>query len=349
MQDHDISVLTGDADHNTAGKLPGIQTGIWTAVITLPDQRNAIQVLYMAKEKITRRFFSSVLNEKQPDVIYLNGIFSFRFVLVPLMTADAKKVKIVLCPRGMLQSGALAGKSLKKKIYLRMLSLSGLVKNISWHATNNEEADDIRKIFGSHAKIITAGNIPRRPYEQPAATAKKQGALRLVYISLIATKKNLLQLIELVNRSEGINLDIYGPVKDKDYWQHCLPAIAASQGRVQYKGDLQPQQVQDTFCKYDASVLLTKGENFGHALYESLSVGRPVITSYFTPWNELEKKAAGWNLDIASDDACLQKLASICSMNKHMFADYCKGAHETASVYFAGSSGLDNYRAMFTN
>ncbi len=346
QHDYEISVVTGACDHNTAVTLQGINTANWSSV-NLPGAKTSIAVYYAIKKKVTKHFFSSLLLHNKPDVVYLNGIFSYRFVIIPLLAVNKLKTKVVLCPRGMLQSGALAGKSFKKKIFLKTLKLSGLVKNITWHATNTEEAGDIKKIFGSNANVIVAGNIPKQPFDTIATPDKKAGELRLVYLSLIAAKKNLLQLIELVNKSSNISLDIYGPVKDKIYWQTCKQAIADGKGNIIYKGDLQPAQVQQTFALYDASVLLTKGENFGHALYESLSAGRPLITSFFTPWNNLEENEAGWNLDIGNDETCLVKLQSIAAMSYDTFSSYCNGAHELAKAYYKTSADLSNYNQLF--
>ncbi|MBW7913340.1 MAG: glycosyltransferase, partial [Taibaiella sp.] len=36
---------------------------------------------------------------------------------------------------------------------------------------------------------------------------------------------------------------------------------------------------------------------FGHAIYEALSSGRPVVTSNNTPWNGLESAGAGYNIN----------------------------------------------------
>lgn len=346
--DCEISILTSAYDHNMSEVLKGIETDIWTQV-KLPNAVNTIKIWYANKKKINKETVAGCLAGLQPNVIYLNGMFSYRFVIISLLTIDKSKIKVVLCPRGMLQSGALAGKSFKKKLYLSALKLSGLVKNISWHATNAEEEGDIRKVFGSKVNVIVAANIPKAPVNKVIDSEKAQGQLRLIYLSLIAEKKNLLQLIELVNKSVAdITLDIYGPVKDAAYWKKCEQAIAGSNGKVKYMGDIRPEQVQDTFAKYDASILLTKGENFGHALYESLSAGRPIITSYFTPWNELEQKKAGWNVDIADNAACLNILESICNLDNALFNVYCDGAYEMAKLYYRESSDLSNYYKMFS-
>ena len=111
-------------------------------------------------------------------------------------------------------------------------------------------------------------------------------------------------------------------------------------------GDVLPQQVQKIFEQYDASVLLTKGENFGHALYESMSAGRPVITSYFTPWNKLETKKAGWNLDIADQQICIKKLEAICAMDAELFNSFCGGAYKLATNYYESINAIEKYTKL---
>ena len=118
--------------------------------------------------------------------------------------------------------------------------------------------------------------------------------------------------------------------------------------KIKYGGELLPATVQQIFCGYDASILLSKGENFGHALYESLSSGRPVITSYFTPWNHLEEKKAGWNLDIANNGACIEALNSICSIPADAFDEYGSAAWQLAKEYYAAAADLSNYDKLFS-
>jgi glycosyltransferase involved in cell wall biosynthesis len=345
--DCEISVFTSAYDHNTKPVLAGIETDKWTDV-KLPNALKNIKVWYADKIKTSKQVFTSGVAFIKPDVIYINGIFSYRFVMLPLLTVNKAGIKIVLCPRGMLQTGALQGKWLKKKIYLKILKLTGLVNNITWHATNDEEEDDIKKIFGKSAKVFVAGNLPKQPVGKIAEPQKTSGRLRLIYLSLIAGKKNLLQVIELIKASDAdITLDIYGPAKDPAYWKKCEQAITSANGKIKYMGDLIPEQVQQTFSKYDAGILLTRGENFGHALYESMSAGRPIITSFFTPWNNLEQKNAGWNLDIADNAACLHKLQSIAQMDNGSFNTLCSGAYSLANAYYKQSADLSNYYKMF--
>lgn len=343
---YEVSVLTGGYDLNESDILSGIILNKWS-LINLQPNLNPIKVWYGGKGKPGAKQILQCIEDVNASVVYLNGVFSYRFVMLPLFKIKKQGIKMVICPRGMLQNGALAGKPFKKKLYLTIVKLLGITNNVTWHATNEEEKMDIRKIFGNAAKVIVAANIPKRPVNKITPTIKEKGKLRLVYLSLISEKKNLFQLIKLVSKSIGITLDIYGPVKDIPYWETCKPLIKSNEDRIKYLGDVLPEFVQKTFMNYDASILLTKGENFGHALYESLSAGRPIITSFFTPWKDLETKIAGWNLDINDDRDCISKLESIRAMDEESFNFFCSGAHKLAKEYYENTNAAENYLKLF--
>jgi len=63
--------------------------------------------------------------------------------------------------------------------------------------------------------------------------------------------------------------------------------------RVSYCGVVRPAEVQAVFALYDAFILPTLGENFGHAIGESLSAGCPVLCSQLTPWTEVLNGGGG--------------------------------------------------------
>jgi len=282
--EYNVYVITSAYDLQSKVIMPGIKPNTWNNVL-LPQSKKTIMIWYGEKVKPGYRTFKKLILEKKPDFVYMNGIFSYNLFLVPLLAIKNlhTKPKLVICPRGMLQKGALADKSFKKKIYLKVLKFSGLVNKAVWHATNVEEKEDILKYFVVNNGVVIAMNIPKEPVGQVSFVEKISGNLKLIYLSLITEKKNLLFLLKLIKATENISLDIYGPVKDNAYWNECNKLINEMTHKVKYHGDVLPLEVQNTFSRYHASVLLTKGENFGHALYESMSVGRPIITSNFTP------------------------------------------------------------------
>lgn len=340
----EIYIFCSSSDLNDDNPVSDL-TNQWIKLV-LPGAEIPVQVWYAGPALPTGSVVRAVIKDIDPHVVYLNGIFSYHYFLLPLRAA--RRAKVVVCPRGMLQRGALSGKWFKKMVYLRMLRLTGLTKHVLWHATGEEEMNDVRKIFGKKVKAAIASNIPRKPLDMITVPPKEEGKLRLIYLSLIAEKKNLLGVINAIaGCEENISLDIYGPVKDKEYWQRCRKAMQMTKGRVNYNGDVKPADVQSVFSKYDASILLTRGENFGHAIYESLSSGRPVVNSRYTPWNELEQQYAGWNVDIDSMEAIKKTLLDICNMKADFFYGYCQGAYRLAVKYYSESNHIDNYKIIF--
>ena len=84
--------------------------------------------------------------KEQADVIYLNSLFSVFFTIYPLLIRKRfmPSRKTVLAPRGMLGKGALHIKPLKKKLFLLASRVTGIYKNITWHASTDLEKQEVR-------------------------------------------------------------------------------------------------------------------------------------------------------------------------------------------------------------
>lgn len=349
-KNYSIYVLTSAFDLNEIIAYENIKNNDWNFVM-LPGANCSINVWYADKKGQNYKTIKTLIADLKPDIIYINSMYSLQFMLFPLLAINNLNypTKAIICPRGMLQNGALQVKPLKKKIFLKGLRLSGLVSKISWHATNEEEKKDISYQFLKSQQITIAHNVPKIPYDKAVNNNKQIGKLNLIYLSLISEKKNLHLLLRgLLQSDNGVSLDIYGPIKDEKYWdQECEPLLDFLKGRVFYKGNIEPINVQNKILEYDALILLTKGENFGHALYESLSVGRPIITSCFTPWNNLEENEAGWNVDIQQIETITSLLNSIVKIDNNTFQKYCEGAHNLAKEYYYNQNFKDSYSEVF--
>lgn len=346
---YNISVITSAYDLHTELPYAAINIDCWNK-INLPGVSKAINVYYTSKQGLNLKKIALLIDEVSPDTVYLNGIYSRHFFLSPLrhLKSTNHNLKVIVCPRGMLQEGALAVKPFKKKIYLLYLRISSLLNRVYWHAINEEESNDIKRHFTKNRGVYVAPNIPKSPLPEIFFPVKEKQKLKLVYLSLIAEKKNLLLLLQLMQKTDdNISLDIYGPIVDKRYWQQCLALIKKVPAKVQYKGEVQPVNVQELLLQYHAMVLLTKGENFGHALYESLSVGRPVITSFYTPWNDLQQNVAGANININNFQESLQKLNEFANMPQNEYNFYCSGAHTLACNYYFNIDAESKYSKLF--
>jgi glycosyltransferase involved in cell wall biosynthesis len=142
--------------------------------------------------------------------------------------------------------------------------------------------------------------------------------------------------------------DIYGPIKDVNYWEICKNIILDMPANihVNFKGSIEPIFVQETLQNYHALILPSKGENFGHAIYESLSVGRPVITSNYTPWNGLNEAQIGWN--VATEEMMvLNAINELNSLSENEFELYCQNSLLCANEYYNKSIDLASYYSIF--
>jgi glycosyltransferase involved in cell wall biosynthesis len=52
--------------------------------------------------------------------------------------------------------------------------------------------------------------------------------------------------------------------------------------------------VRGIFSRHDLFLFPTRGENFGHVIFESLAAGTPVLVSDRTPWQDLDAAGVGW-------------------------------------------------------
>lgn len=346
---NEIAVFTSAYDLGAKVPYEGYDINQWNSV-TIGDV--SCRVFYSTQPSLKQH--RQILLDISPDFVYINGMY------LPTILAYALWVRkqyaigptYIISPRGMLQPGAMSNKKLQKKLYLSVLKMMGLFKNCYWHATHSDEVGDVHREISKNANIRIAENIPKPPFHIFIPPNKEKGKLKLVYISIISAKKNLLFLLQTLQQvNANIELTIFGPIKDAAYWETCKEVMQHLPAHIEvvYKGDLQPTQVQNTICAYDALVLLTKGENFGHAIFESLSVGRPVITSEFTPWKDLLSVRAGWNLDIANTTAVIAQLESCANLDQQEWELFCKGAWQKAYAYFFHERDFElEYNQLFT-
>ena len=122
-------VVTSAYDLKSKEIMPGIIPNAWNNIL-LPQGKKETLVWYAVRRQPGYKTFKKLLHERHPDIVYMNGIFSYNLFLIPLIAIknSITKPRIVICPRGMLQRGALGDKSFKKKTYLKTQLLQILRK-----------------------------------------------------------------------------------------------------------------------------------------------------------------------------------------------------------------------------
>lgn len=293
---HRFSVVTRITDHHSDEPYAGIEADKWT---TLNER---VRVMYCSVSNIQSGAYLNEINEMY-DWVYLNSLFSPAFTIKPLRKSRSMKLqsRVIVAPRGMLKSGALSIKASKKKWFLRLAKWLRWYGGARWHATNEDEAQEIQKHFGSTSEIILAPNLAQQYTHEVPTITKRKGELKLVCVARISPEKGILEAIQYLGAAQlsaGVQCDFIGTMQDDAYLQRCLESAQSSGVTVQFKGEMAHHEIAARLPDYHFLYMPTWGENFGHAIAEALQLGLPVIISNRTPWRHLSDSGVGYDLPL---------------------------------------------------
>ena len=205
QNDYNLFIITSDKDFGDTQSYPGIVINEWI------KKNENVQLYYADPKTLTAKKLQALNNFINPDYIYLNSLYSFHFTIFPLWLKKMNKLSgdVIISPRGMLQEGALKFKSAKKKWFIRLLNFSGIAKQLIFHATDEQEKKDVLKYFPSAKKIEVIPNLPKNEKIEWKEIEKQKGLLKCVFISRLSPKKNLLFLLEAIDKiPDDVNLAI---------------------------------------------------------------------------------------------------------------------------------------------
>jgi glycosyltransferase involved in cell wall biosynthesis len=342
-----IFIITSDRDQGDHQPYPGILTDTWV------DKGQGLRVYYAGPGKLTASLIKALVQSADPDYIYLNSMYSYHFTILPVWLKMRNKLpgKLVIAPRGMLHQGAIRFKPLKKKLFIRLLNISGIVKKLIFQATDLQEKADILKYFPSAGTISVIPNFPRMEKVEWKPIRKQPGELRCIFISRLAPKKNLLFLLTVLQQlPAGINLrlTLRGEVEDDGYWKKCLSLIEGLPPgiSVRWEGPILNNEVTGVLQQHHIFVLPTLGENFGHAIFEALLAGKPVLISDKTPWLQLSRRKVGYDLPL--ERAAFEKaLCSLAAMDQAGYDEWSQAAFGYAKTIQQDSSLKQEYENLF--
>tara|TARA_R110001599_G_scaffold68408_9_gene192722 strand:- start:2497 stop:3663 length:1167 start_codon:yes stop_codon:yes gene_type:complete len=306
-QDISFKLITSDRDLGDTAAYTSVRGGTWSTV-------GHAQVFYAPPGIISYMKVAKIIFDRKYDIVYINSFFSSRFSFFPLLIARLLRQRIILAPRGEFSQGALSMKARKKQLFIRLYRFLRLHRCIVFQASSNYEAEDIRRVFGLSMNIIIAEDIGSQDFAE-ILPHRMGNRLRAVFISRISPMKNLLTALEILQDvHEPVLYHIYGPIEDRSYWARCEVLIKSLPPhiKVEYKGELTPDQVVPTLSAYDLFFMPTKGENYGHVIAEALCAGLPILITDKTPWRKLHEQGIGWDLplsDLRAFSAVIDELA----------------------------------------
>lgn len=345
----DIRILTRDRDMGDTQPYAGVTIDQWNTV-------GKAQVFYASDKNTTLRGIARLLRETPHDILYVNSFFDFKFTTLPLLVRRfgiAPKRPCIIAPRGEFSAGAISLKPWKKRLYMRMANTLGLYSDLQWQASSLLEVHDIkREMSRTTDRVDIAPDLPAitaaNNLKGISLSPRKPGPLRVVFLSRISPKKNLDFLLQVLSHvQESVELFIYGPVEDKAYWNKCLTLIQQMPSNiyVNYCGEVTHTKVKETFARYDVFAFPTRGENFGHVILESLSVGTPVIVSDKTSWQPDEQ--GGLQALCLDKNSWIEAIRNWSRLTDELYITKRSEALNYARNYFASDIPLSQNRALF--
>ncbi len=340
-----FSVVTRDTDYTDAIPYASIKSDEWN----LHDEK---RIYYISSPNLTKETIARIIDEEKPYAVYLNGLWSQPFTAWPMkhLKKLKSKAKVIVAARGMLSPSALEIKSTKKKLYLRLAKWRDEFSNTIFHATNEKEANDIRKAIGDKTRIVVARNLPRKKAEVNTRSPKIKNKLRIVSVARIAPEKNTLFALEVLAKVKvPVEIDFFGAIYDEAYWTNCktLSEKLPAHIEINFNNAIPSENIGNTLAKYDLLFLPTRGENFGHIILESLQAGTPVLISDQTPWKNLEVTNAGWGLPLNSKEKFAANIEMIAGLSQDDFKKHTEAALQLAAGYASDKKLLDENRKLF--
>lgn len=346
-RDHTIQVLTGGYDLHQHDPLPGIELNQF---IELAD---GVHIKYLSKDQFGVKTIKKELTGFSPDFIYVNGMFSKPFVIDVILAHRRLNhpSKIILAVHGACKPSALKHKRIKKKVFLTVVKFLGVQRRIKFHASNEEEEREIKNVF-SQASTVVINTLPPLRDLRVSPLNKRAGQLNLIFIGRVHPIKNLRFIFEvLMDISSDILLKIMGPVDDQFYYEECLAYSKKlpSNVHVTFEGVVPHPQIHHVLEQAHLLILPTLGENYGYAIIEALSVGRPVLISDQTPWKNLEQSRAGWELPLHKTQQWIEALNQAADWDHSTFESWCQGALAYAEKNTNTEELAEKYNEMFRN
>ncbi len=343
----DFLIVTSDRDLGDSEAYSEIEVNKWQKV-------GGAKVLYLSPKKISLSTIVTIINHTAHDLIYLNSFFDSKFTIRVLLAKRLGYIKskyLILAPRGEFTEGSLRYKYLKKILYIKISRWLRFYKNIIWHASSRHEVLDIVNVLELNDKNIrVALDLPVRTPPQAPEHFFAKSALQVVFLSRLTREKNLDYALEILSKvKSSLTFDIYGPNEDSKYWVECCEKIKKLPKNIQvsYLGPVNPNQVSGIFSKYDLFFFPTRGENYGHVIAESVSVGTRVLISKNTPWLDLVEKGIGWDFELDDINSFVDLIEEIAKESSETKLQKRAFVREAAMNLLMNSGALTENRKLF--
>ncbi|PKH37930.1 Glycosyltransferase involved in cell wall bisynthesis [Nocardioides alpinus] len=305
LRDHQVHVLTSDRDLGDTAPYPAPHVG------TVEVDGTPVTYLPPLSWRARGAWRAALRTVRAADVVYVNSVMSQGFTVLPLvvMALTRWRGRLLVSPRGELAASALAlGSPWQKKVWTGLLRVSRSAVRFGgsptvWVVSSEREQADVTRMFPGARSAVVPERL--RPVgSSPAAPRPPRGEqLRVVTVGRVAPVKGIDDLVRgLAHVRTPVRLDVLGLLEDAEHVAVVRTLVDRLPDHVEVRlvGAVGPEQVEEALRTSHLFALLTRGENFGHAIGEALRAGCPVLISDQTPWTYVGASGAGVVLDRAA-------------------------------------------------
>jgi glycosyltransferase involved in cell wall biosynthesis len=290
----------------------------------------------------------------------LNGIFNLHSNIIPILLARFTKNKLILSPRGMLKSSAI-NENKKKLLFLPIVKF--LLKNSTiFHVTDRVEESESILFFPTFRHVAILDFSPPRIKEFPRRL-KRQGELSILYIGRIDELKNLHSiLVTLKNLSfflkkedlvsnKNIKFTIIGQKSDIKYFEYCKKLIDEindlNEVTVNHLEFIPYHNLQKFFLDHHIFVSLSKGENFGYTIAESLANSLPIIITPNSPFGKLSEIRIGSVVRYDNLNEVFNELLYYYNMSEDDYVELSRSVFDNYNLIFGKGDLICEYKKLF--
>jgi len=345
----------------------GISSAICNLLMNLNGEvNNSVVSFCSAVGKKRPLYFYSLLIKyilfSRNNFIYLSGIFNVQSNILPMILARFSKNILIVSPRGMLKQSALNG-SRKKLLFLRF-SRFILKRNTIFHVSDSVEEHESQKYFPNFRHVAIIDFPPPRVDEFPNRL-KERGKLNLLYVGRIDDIKNLYCILiclkelslnlkkNILNLEKSIEFTIVGPKTDQEYFNKCQNKINEIEQinliTVHYKDFVNFKDLEKYFFDHHLFISLSKGENFGYTIIESLATAMPVVISYNSPFGKLSDFRIGSVVDLNDLNEVVKELLTFYNMGTEDYQNLSRTIFDNYNRIFYNDLLIENYKNLFKN
>ncbi|MED4047504.1 glycosyltransferase [Priestia megaterium] len=340
--EYNFQILTCDRDHGDTEPYPNIKVNDW-------NQIGKAKVYYVPPKGFTFKVIRTLA--KQVDLLYVCGCFNdYAINTLILKRLGIIKKPVVVAAMGLFSPMEFQLKYKKKKTFTTLFNSLGLFKNIYWSATSSMEINEISQQVKTTDNFFIAEDLPRKVERIKLIKDKQEGHLKVVWISRIARKKNLIGAIEILNKVKSdVDFTIYGPIHDLEYWKECELALNLLPINIKwkYEGNINSENVVETLAQHHLFLFPTLGENYGHVIQEALSAGCICLTSDQTPWSGLSNAGVGSTFAVGDTEKFVKEIETYACMTAVEFNEKSYSANLHAVNNSEESVKNTGYKTLF--